>query len=1304
VIPLAAVIAFGAAAAVPARDCQAPAEVRDCNQNGVPDECDVTAAGFGLARAGFSELGSPSGIAAADLDGNGSVDIAVALRASREVVFLSNEGQGGFPDARYAPLSEEPLALAAADLDGDGDTDVATASAAGVEVLSNDGRGGLTPRVDIAIHQGPRDIRTADVDGDADVDILTLNDLAGAPAGNVSVILNEGAAGFALPRHHAAGPNPGGIAVADLDGDRDLDAAIVSHTEHGIRILLNRGDGAFPAGPVLVFDGGLFSIAAGDLDGNGHTDLAVFSLDGTVNTFLGDDNGSFAFATRTDLHAGFPVGLLVPGDLDGDGSLDLAVPGQHAVLLNDGAARFRSHGLRDALVLHLPAALADLDGDGALDVASLEQRGVALLLNRPVATSDDCDRNGIPDECQVDCDCNGFPDSCDIAAGRAGDCDADGIADACEPDCNGNGIPDDCDIAEGRSLDANTNGFPDECEIALTDCDSSGIPDGADVLAGAPDCNGNGVPDACDVAETFGFLGHQQVGLPGAQAGVTADSDGDGLLDLVVSASSGAWALHGTREGRLARPRWLGESSGPLAAGDLDGDGDLDVAVSAGHGRPCFEQYEDPRLPLRLEVLVQEDRGTFRPATVHTFEQAIASLEAGDLTGDGRPDFVVSTERGVHLLQALGGAAFGEPTHVSNRSGPLITADFDGDGDRDIAVARGWQGVILFNDGSGTFAAAERFRGEGKAAAADLDGDGDTDIVAQGIVNLNDGRGVFRDGSILNRDSHALALGDASADGRLDVFLLGEHGISLHLNDGEGRFAAVEPIPVLDRASAEIVAGDFDGDALADIAAIAPWHGITLLVNLGVPTSFGRRVLRDDSLEDFHRIGALDADGDRDQDIAVASGTTLRLYTNRGDGRLDGPVTKDEADFLAAIAVADLDGDGDGDVALGSASEPRVLVRWNEPGGLLETAGTVPVLERVSGLATFDMDGDGDLDTAAASETTRAISIVENEGGRRFSQPVPVLLEAATAWIIAADMDGDGDPDILTGHDPFSADPSGLTFVENDGQGGFSPRGVIRFSHPPHAGAAADLDSDSDTDIVLTIGVLEPSCGCILGNVVILFNLGGGKLLEKVAHESLFSQRSILATDLDRDGDADIAFPLNAEEGGDAVYYGDAIAVLLNDGGGAFGPPHEVSVGRAPGSMVAADLDGDGLLDITTVSERRLSTVFPRLAAASADGDRDGVPDECGAAPFRRGDADADGAVGLSDPVVILLHLFRGGAAPPCMKAADADDDGRVGLGDAVGVLRFLFVGGPAPAFPGEACGLDPTADDLACEAHAPCA
>jgi len=65
-----------------------------------------------------------------------------------------------------------------------------------------------------------------------------------------------------------------------------------------------------------------------------------------------------------------------------------------------------------------------------------------------------------------DCNSNGLPDECDLSGGSSEDCDTDGLPDDCEPDCNANGQNDDCDLSGGTSDDCNTNAVPDDCENA----------------------------------------------------------------------------------------------------------------------------------------------------------------------------------------------------------------------------------------------------------------------------------------------------------------------------------------------------------------------------------------------------------------------------------------------------------------------------------------------------------------------------------------------------------------------------------------------------------------------------------------------------------------------------------------------------------------------------------------------------------------------------------------------------------------------------------------------------------------------
>jgi hypothetical protein len=93
------------------------------------------------------------------------------------------------------------------------------------------------------------------------------------------------------------------------------------------------------------------------------------------------------------------------------------------------------------------------------------------------------------------------------------------------------------------------------------------------------------------------------------------------------------------------------------------------------------------------------------------------------------------------------------------------------------------------------------------------------------------------------------------------------------------------------------------------------------------------------------------------------------------------------------------------------------------------------------------------------------------------------------------------------------------------------------------------------------------------------------------------------------------------------------------------------------------------------------------------------------AADFRRGDANADGTVDISDGIRAAMYLFLGAPAPPCLDAADATDDGAIDISDAIRILMDFFIpedsGIPAPG--PFACGPDPTPDAIGCDAPPEC-
>lgn len=90
---------------------------------------------------------------------------------------------------------------------------------------------------------------------------------------------------------------------------------------------------------------------------------------------------------------------------------------------------------------------------------------------------------------------------------------------------------------------------------------------------------------------------------------------------------------------------------------------------------------------------------------------------------------------------------------------------------------------------------------------------------------------------------------------------------------------------------------------------------------------------------------------------------------------------------------------------------------------------------------------------------------------------------------------------------------------------------------------------------------------------------------------------------------------------------------------------------------------------------------------------------------FRRGDVNDDGSVNIADAVLTLDSLFVTGDPFICADAADSNDDGAIDVSDAIALLGTLFVPGfpPVPA-PGSAtCGVDPSADALACPLTVTC-
>src|SRR5688572_239886 len=136
----------------------------------------------------------------------------------------------------------------------------------------------------------PDDVAAGDFNRDGAADLV-----AGLPSETVGVMLSDGAGGFRPAVSYDTGHRASSTAVADLNGDGNLDIVTAAEAAQAVDVLIGNGDGTFrPGGSYAVAGSAVRSVAVGDFNGDRKPDLAV--ADGPANTvsvLRGNGDGSF---------------------------------------------------------------------------------------------------------------------------------------------------------------------------------------------------------------------------------------------------------------------------------------------------------------------------------------------------------------------------------------------------------------------------------------------------------------------------------------------------------------------------------------------------------------------------------------------------------------------------------------------------------------------------------------------------------------------------------------------------------------------------------------------------------------------------------------------------------------------------------------------------------------------------------------------------------------------------------------------------------------------------------------------------